>query len=255
MKKKQQNLILQMGFLYLIVILLLGLILISEKRKEVIIPQVEKKLKEYINENYQNKNIKENKITYNKQKEIYTIKIENKQNNDLYFFVKYDYKTKKITSTYKKDYIEGKSLTTNIEKSLNKKLVEKQKKLPSTFKNVRITYKTKLSESTKSIKEELLNKNYTLPLYTINLEDNISKLTEEILLKKLKTINNYFKNINIVPKDYNIILNNKTTPTKSININIDQETLNNNLETICNLIINNKQIELEQYNIKYKYLN
>lgn len=255
MEKQQQNLILQMGIFFLIVILALGLIVISEKKKEIIIPKVEKKLKEYIYENYSNENLKQSKIIYNKKKEIYTIKAENKQNNDLYFYINYNYKKKNITTSYKKDYIEGYSLTKNIENNLNKQLENNLKKQPPTFKNINITYNTKLSETTKNIKEELLNKNYNLPLYTINLEDNVSELTKEILINKIKTINNYFENIKFIPKDYNITLNNKSIPTKSININIEKQHINNNLEAICTLIINNNKDELKKYNIKYKYLN
>ena len=255
MRKKEQGLILQMGMFYLIVILFLGLILISEKKKEVIIPKVEKKLLTHINKEYKEDNIKTNKIKFNKKENIYTIKITNKKNSDLYFIVKYIYETKKIESTYKEDYLEGKSLFKNIEKTLNKELKTATKRNPTTLKNISITYNTKLTNCTENIKNELLNKNYTLPLYTIKLEDNISNLTEELLTKKLTTIKNYFQSIGFTPKDYNITLNNKTTPTKSINIKINQDTLNKNLEEISNLIITNDIETLKLYNIEYKYLN
>lgn len=255
MKKKQQSLVLQMGIFYFIVILLLGLIIISEKKKEIIIPKVEKKLNKYITETYKEEKLKKEKIKYNKQENIYSIKVLNKQNNDLYFYVNYNYKTKKITTTYKVDYKEGKSLFKEMEKKQNKDLTKKLKENPTTLKNISITYNTKLTDCTQNIKDELLNKNYNTPLYTINLEVNISKLTSEILTKKLTTIKNYFKQLDFIPKDYNIILNNKTTPTKSINIKIEQDTLNKNLEEISNLIITNDKETLKLYNIEYKYLN
>lgn len=255
MRKKEQKLILQMGMFYLVVILLFGLIIISEKKKEVIIPKVEKKLLNYINNNYKNIDIKTNKIKFNKEKEIYTIKVIDKRNDDLYFNVTYNYKSKKINSTYKEDYLEGKTLFKNIEKNLNKQINTKIKENPTTFKKISITYNTKLNNCTDTIKNQLLNKNYKLPLYTINLEDNISILTEELLSKKLTLIKDYFNKINYKPKDYNVTLNNKTTPTKSINIIIPYDTLNKNPEEIANAIILNDTNKLKIYNINYKYLN
>lgn len=254
-RKKEQSLILQMGFLYLLVILFFGLIIIEEKKKEVLMPKVDKKLQEYINENYKKENIEKGKIKLNKKESLYTVKVYNKQNKDLYFYVNYNYETKKISKTFEKDYKEGKTLKEKIEKYLNKKLEKLKEKEKAPIKNIYITENLKLTETTNDIKEELLKKNYDLPLYTINIEDNISSLTEEIFTKKLKKINNYIKKINLNPKDYNITLNNKTSPSKSINLKLEKEVLDQNVDYIYSMIIENNKEILSKYNIEYKYLN
>ena len=76
--KEKNNLILTMGLLYLFVILILGLILISEKKDSYIKPKIYKNLTNYINNKYKDeqKDFKYSKLIKDNQNNYY-IKIYN----------------------------------------------------------------------------------------------------------------------------------------------------------------------------------
>lgn len=244
---EKTKLTLYMGMFYLIIILLFGLIIISEKKKEYITPKIKEKIISYLKEKYkeEQKSFKYNKITFSKNK--YSMKIHHKENKHLYFTV--TYQKKKITDTYKKDYLEGKTLNNYMQKIMNKEIKEKLKNP----KKINITYNTKLNHCTKEVKNELLKENKNLPIYTVNINENIKDLTS--LKNTIETIHQSMKKINLSPKNYNITLNNETNITKSLNIIIEPNTIENRLDEIILLINNNDVDTLKKYNVKYTYLN
>ena len=63
---EKNKLTLAMGLFYLIVILFLGLIIISEKKEKFLLPKVKEKMLNYINKNYQTEkqNFKYSKISF-----------------------------------------------------------------------------------------------------------------------------------------------------------------------------------------------
>ena len=73
-----------MGFLYLFAILFFGLILISEKKKDILLPKIEEKIKNYVEKNYkeEKENLKFNNLK--RKGDIYLLKVENKKNKHLY---------------------------------------------------------------------------------------------------------------------------------------------------------------------------
>ena len=141
MNKKQNTLIIQMGIFFLIIILSLGLITIKEISPKMKLKKVDTKLNEYIDNNY-NSVINDINIGDTKfQENTYSKKITNKKNNDLYFYIKY--KNQKITSTYQKDYVEGKTLSNNITKYLNKNITPKINKDTLSIDKISISFNTK----------------------------------------------------------------------------------------------------------------
>ncbi len=239
---EKNKLTLAMGLFYLIVILFLGLIIISEKKEKFLLPKVKEKMLNYINKNYQTEkqNFKYSKISTNKDK--YFMKIYHKNNKNLYFTV--TYQKKKIKDTYKEDYLEGKTLNKYLEQKINKKLSKEE---------FTATYNTKLNDCTTLIKEELIKGNDQLPLYTINIEKNITNLTA--LKTEIISIKERVQALNLTPKNYNIIFNNLQNISKSIHLIIESETINNNLDEIITLIINHDFDTLKKYHVECTYLN
>lgn len=245
---KRNKLTLSMGIFYMLVILLLGLIIINEKKKDLLIPHIQKKIDNYIEEKY---NDQKDEFNYSKIKRYgdkYSIKVSNKKNKDLYF--KIIYNKNKISDTYKKDYYNGKTLNKSIEKYLNNMLEEKKKNNKNLYNRYKIVYNTDFNNCTTYVKNNLLKKNYLLPIYTIYIETNYTNL-EEIL----NDINTYTKKIELNPKNYHIILNNEKNISKSLDLTIDNNTMNENINEIVKLINENNFKELQKYNVKCKYLN
>jgi len=140
-----------MAFFFLISFVLLGLILVNEKKLEIITPKVEEKLNQFIeeNDNMKKEELKYNKVKYNKKKKRFEQKVENKKNKHLYFYLYY--KNKQITST-----------STSIIQSLNEIILE-QKKKEFTPKNYSLTL-TNSTDITQSVKID----NLVLPNNNIN---------------------------------------------------------------------------------------
>ena len=115
------------------------------------------------------------------------------------------------------------------------------------------TYNTKLNDCTTLIKEEFIKGNDQLPLYTINIEKNITNLTA--LKTEIISIKERVQALNLTPKNYNIIFNNLQNISKSIHLIIESETINNNLDEIITLIINHDFDTLKKYHVECTYLN
>ena len=100
--KEQRKLTIGMTIFTFIVFISFGVILLNEKSAPYFAPRIEKKLINYINQKYKNEldNFNIGKTKYTKTK--YELKVESKENKNLYFIV--TYYNKKITDTYKSDY-------------------------------------------------------------------------------------------------------------------------------------------------------
>ncbi len=245
---EKTKLTLSMGIFYLIVILFFGLIIIYEKKAVYITPKIKEKMLTYLEEKCsleERQFFKYQKIISNKN--TYSMKVYHKNNKHLYFTV--TYKKKKITDTYKKDYLEGKTLNTYMQKIMNKDLKEKLKN----HQKINITYNTKLNHCTEEVKKELLKENKNLPIYTVNIDEEIKDITT--IKMTLKTIHQNIEKLNLTPKNYHITLTNKTNITKSLNIIIEPTTIENNLDEVILLIENNDLNSLKKYNVECTNLN
>lgn len=249
MRKTESKLFFEMTIFFFIIVLCFGLLVIKEKSTSFKKEKVSNKINEYINSNYKDikDELKKDKIEY--KNNIYSMKLYNSKNKDLNFVI--NYKNKKITSTYKEDYLEGKSLFSILEKNMNDKLSKINTN--NTYKDLKITYDLKLNNCTDNIKNKIINGNYDLSLYTVNDKRTIN-LNSTTLQNEITKLHEYITLIKLNPKNYNLTYTDLNNETKSINIIINEEILKNNID-VGRIIIENDEKNLNLYNIKVKNLN
>lgn len=190
---------LQYSIFFAIVVFIFGVIVINEK----LTPYFEKKANQKINDYIEEKYSDLNNIKKDKTKKIntkYEKILRNKYNNNYYF--KITYKNKKITDTYKKDYVEGYTFLKYISKKIEKDIKEKVKK------DYEVIIDTKLNDfnqetQNKIIKEEdlLSSKIYSLKI-KINTKEEINSIYDMIIY-----IDDKLKKENIIPKSYTFNIN------------------------------------------------
>lgn len=235
-----------MALLFLISFVLLGLIVVDEKKIEIMQPKVERKMEKYIKEKKLIlENTKKDPIKYNEKEKRFERKIISKKNKNLYFYLYYQ--KKKITSTYEEDYILGKTFLSHLEKVIKKDIGEDP---------IKIIISTPLNQFNKEVRTYLLKEENLkgLKIYTIEKELTVPDFSLFTIIKELNDLAQINQKLEITPKNYTIILNNSADITQSIKI----ENLilpNNNLaEIITGILKNDKSTEIK-YNIKYTYLN
>lgn len=252
--QKQKKLQIAHALFTLIVFVSLGTIIVSKKAGVIFIPKVEKKFNEYLQTNYSNMNIENNISKENiKYKDAsFKIKITDKVNKNLYFYL--IYKDKKIKDTYKVDYLEGKTLIHKIENDLEKEILEK------TSVSTTATVLNKLNHYTENVKERIKKeKNLaSLKFYKINKELTIKNFSSQEIVSQIDSLITTLSNKNITPKYYEITITSQEDITKSIKINNINESFitNPNKFLIINDIINDNNSKLLKENkITYEYLN
>lgn len=249
MKKTESKLITEMTIFFFIVILCFGLLVIKEKSGSYKTNKINKKIDNYIEENYKDikDELKISKINY--KNKTYYKKITNKNNKDLSYTIKY--KNNKITSNYKTEYLEGKSLFSILEKNMNNKL----KKINNNdyYNSLKINYNLKLNKCTDNIKNKLIKGNYDLPLYTI-IDSKTIDFDEISIQTEIQKLNNYISSLSLNPKEYKITYTDSKNETRSITIEFNKEVLLNNIN-IGKMIIENNEQELNKYSIKVSHLN
>lgn len=240
---KQKKLSLERGIFVFIVFVLLGVIVVTEKFGNVMIPKATEKINTYITDNYKDLNLKTNDVTF--KNTTYTMKVESKENKNHYFYI--NYYNKKITDTYKKDYVEGKNLLTYLKKKLKKELNSK------TNTNCDIEITSTLDKYTELVQEKIIKEDNLLELkfYIIKKELVIDNWNEEDITNRINTFLDKFTNI--TPKSYTITITNKNDLTESIEIkNITNKV---SKEIIHDIINDEKSNLLKENKITYKYLN
>ncbi|MBE6157860.1 MAG: hypothetical protein E7160_03610 [Firmicutes bacterium] len=250
--KQEKRLSIGMALLFLVVFIVFGVIIVNEKFSFYYIPKVDKKLNNYFNEHY--KSIKDdviiNKTTHKNM--TYTLKVISKENKNLYF--KINYQDRKISSTYKKDYIEGKTLLSKISKDIEKEINKNIKY------EINVKIDKNLNDFSTLVKERIINENnlVNLKIYDIYTELEVNKLTNKNIYNEILELYKTLQSKSITPRTYNITITNKEDITKSIEINgITSELIeSNDLILVINDIINKKPSDiLNKYDITYKYLN
>lgn len=249
---QKNKLSISMGIFFSITIFLFGYIIVSEKTNEILVPKIDKKLKEYINNNYSEEktNFNYNETTYSISEKKYFLKVYNKNNDKLFF--KIMYKNNKITDTYKIDYKEGKTLLKSYEKKLSNNLNNKK------YRNIKISYTKKLNKYSTLVQDKLINNEdiKSLSIYNINYEATTSEYNKEGLTKIITDFGKYVSEKNYNPKTYSFIFNNKNDISQAIKIeNLTTELIVNNLDEIITKITENDKTIMNKYNIKYTFLN
>ena len=245
--RQDKKLMLGMTILFLITFIFFGTLVTTEKLAPYYTDKIKERFENYIKENYkeENNNLKIGKITYKNQQ--YTAKVLNKNNKDLYFTI--TYQNKEIKDTYKKDYLEGRTLLNKLEKNLEEKIKE------NTTKNISISIPLSLDEYTNKIQENLINNNLeNTKIYDIELTINSNIETTDIV-NKIEEIVTELSSMNIYPNHYNITINNKKnklTINNLTNNTIEKTTLT---QIISDIIANNESDIIKTNNISYQYTN
>lgn len=242
---KKNKLILQMGVFFILVVGMFSYIVLNEKMYEILIPKVEEKLNKYIDKEFAKDKADLNigKIKYIMDDKSYRIKLSNNKNNNLYFYVVY--KKKKITNTYKKDYLEGNSIYNYTKKQYEKK-----------FKNSSLDFIKSLDKYPTTFYEQVLNDDIkALPIYNIKTEISMDNHLPNTITKSINTFYNKNKTLGYNPKEYEIIIIDKNDINFSVKIyNLTEKLITSSLNEIINGIINKDKNIINKYNIKYEYI-
>ena len=249
--KKQKSLTLGMGIFTFLVIVAFGSIIVTEKASIIMAPRIEKKVEKYINNKYKDvkDKVKISKTTYKNTKFI--TKITDIKNKNHYFYIYYQ--NKKITDTYKNDYVEAKPLMNHITKVIKKEIKQKTKKdytikMSDTYPNYTTMVQNRL------LKEENLSE---LRCYIIEDELIINKWTKDNIKDEIIKYINDLESKKVTPNNFSLTITSKIDKNKSIKIdNITTETANkDNFVNVIDSILNKKNDDLVANDrIEYRYL-
>ena len=243
-----KKLTIQMALFFLVIFVVFGTIVIKEKQNIIFLPKIENSISEYTNNTYQNLSLEKDKVT--EKNNVFTMKVKNIKNKNHYFYIKYS--NKKITDTYKTDYLEGKTILKHLSTKLEKDI----------YKETNISYKVsfdnKFNNYSEKVQKLLLEENIkTLKVYTIEKEittsweiNNITKILTDTMTTLEKK--------QFTPKNYTFIITNEKDITQSVKINNIKSSLinENKLQIIISDIINNNKSNiLAENKITYEYLN
>lgn len=246
---KQRRLLYGQALFAILIIVAFGLIIINEKKTILLMPKVQEKLDNYIEEKYSELDINKGKITMKNDK--YMMKITSNDNKNLYFYV--TYKNDKITDTYKKDYLEGNSLLNKIKKDLETNILKDLKI------KTKVEIDTKLNDFTEQIQEKILKEDIKkLKIYHIEFNITVNKWDKENITKDINSMINKVYSNDYNPKYINITITNNEDITESYKINnLTKDFINNKSNTeIIDDIINNKETDiLKENKITFEQLN
>lgn len=249
---KQRRLLFARNVFLFIIFVCFGVIIVTEKSAGLLIPKVEDKMQNYIGDNYQDiqNSIKTSAVTYDKT--IYKMKVSSSKNKNHYFYIYYS--NKKLSDTYKKDYVEGQQLLN----SIKNKLEDNIRKEINTSVNVSII--ATLDKYTSRVQDRIIKEDnlQSLKFYTIEKELTIDNWNSKTITAEISNLIKKCQDNSITPKSYTIIITNSKDIAESIEIsNLTDKFINNkNSEKIINDILNDNNSKLVKDNkIKYKYLN
>lgn len=249
--EKQKRLLFARNIFAFIIFVLFGVIIVTESGKGLLVPKVEKEITKYLDTHYKElkKDIIQEKTTY--KAGIYKTKIVSKENKHLYFYITKE--NKKIKDTYQKDYIEGNTLFTYLNKKIENEIKEK------TNTNITVTIVSTLDQHIPTIQERIIKEEdlLTLKFYTIKKELLIADWSSKEITNRIIDTIELYNEKEITPKNYTLIITNKKHMKESIEIkNLTTDFLKNTSnKEIINDILNNKETRLLKENdITYKYL-
>lgn len=249
---KQKKLMLEMSIFYLLIFVAFGTIVIQEKAGDILIPRVQKKMDQYLSDNYQNilNDIKKNNIEY--KDSTFTMKISSKINNNYSFNIYY--KKNNLSDSYQQDFVEGKTLLENIQTKLEKQIIEK------TNLKVKVNIPNKLNEFTTQVQEQIIKEDNlkNLKIYNIEMEIPISTWNKDEITKEITSKIESLNNQSITPKSYTITITNSNNIIESIQIsNLTESFLTNpnQKEIIQDILQDNNSNLLKENKITYQYLN
>ena len=250
--KSKNSLILGRGIFTIIIVVIFGLIIMNEKGGDLFKSKISEKLDNYLESNYSElkESVSLGEINY--QDNSFKRKITSKKNKNLYFYLQYN--NKKITDTYKKDFKEGLTLLSYLNKKLAKE-IKKKTKQECTVKAI-----AKLNDYSEKVQEKILEEDNLLQLkyYYIEKEIIIKDWNKETITKEITSFIKKMKEKDITPKYYVITVINEQDVTTTIEISNLTEALleaNNQEELINDILEDKKSKALQEAKITYQYKN
>lgn len=244
----KKTLVYARGLFLLIIIVSLGLIIVNEKKGELLSHKIDKKFNSYIETNFAGQDFKKSNITF--KNNIFKIKLSHPKNDNHYFYLTYS--NGDLKDTYQKDYVEGNNLlntnTEEIQNSIKEKTTIDCEVIPTNSLNEynSLVQDKIINNDTKDLKYYYIKKELVLDNFK---EDNIVTEITKIISKISK---------DFTPKYYSITIIDKNDITKTIEINnLTEDFINNiNNKQIIKDILDNKNSELVQKSkITFKYMN
>lgn len=243
-----KKLTIQMALFFLVIFVVFGTIVIKEKQNIIFLPKIENSISEYMNNTYQNLSLEKDKVT--EKNNVFTMKVKNIKNKNHYFYIKYS--NKKITDTYKTDYLEGKTILKHLSTKLEKDIYKE------TNISYKISFDNKFNNYSEKVQKLLLEENIkTLKVYTIE-KDRTTSWEINNITKILTDTMTTLEKKQFTPKNYTFIITNEKDITQSVKINNIKSSLinENKLQIIISDIINNNKSNiLTENKITYEYLN
>ena len=211
----QNKLLFGRAIFTLIIIVSFGLIIMNEKGYLLFSKKAEKKINDYLDENYTSlSNITKSSVSYDNNQ--FKMKISSKDNNNHYFYIIYS--NKKITDTYQEDYVEGKKLLEYTKKLLEEKINDGS--------SVSIT--ATLDNYSEIVQERIIKNDNLLSLkfYIITKELKVDNLDYDTIYNRINDYISKCNSNNITPKSYSFTIIDQKDITKSIKIsNITEDNL------------------------------
>lgn len=247
--KEQKKLTLGMAIFSFILFVCFGVIIVTEKSAPYFSTRIDKKLNEYLKNNYTSIINNFNIGNTNYKNTAYQLKITSQENKDLYFYLKYS--NRKITDTYQEDYLEGKTLLTKISKDIEQELNKKY------AKNFNVKVLTTLDKFSNQVRSKIIKEENIISLPIYSLETNITTIwNTQLITTEIQNFHNTLVQDNITPKSYNLTIIDANKENKSIKINnLTKDIIenNDNLTIIINEILSGKNSDiLKENNITYK---
>ncbi len=247
---KQKRLTIGMGIFTFIIVVAFGSIILTEKAAVLMIPRIDKRISNYLDKNYKdilNKVTLEDTVYKNT---IFEKKITDQRNNNHYFYIKY--KDKKITDTYKEDYLDAKPFMQHLSNVIQKEIKKK------TNKEYKITMTDSFSNYTTMIQDKLIKEKNLSEVRCYIIEDTltITNWNKETIQKEITKYINDLDKLKITPNNFSLTIINKDNNKKIKIDNITIETINKKeFPTIIDNIIKNKNDNsITNNRIKYRYI-
>ena len=250
--KQEKHLLIARNVFAFIVFVILGVIVVTEKGKGILIPKVEKEMQDYLVEKYPDIKDQVETSETSFENSIYQMKVFSKENNRLSFIIQK--KHGKITDTYQKDYFKGNSLFSTLQKELEEEIRKKTSTNPS------IEIISTLDEYTEGVRKRILEEENLLELkfYTIKKEIIINDWNKDTITKEIIKEINLYEEKNITPKNYTFIITNQKDITESIEINNIVSSFaeeKENTQMIQDILDDHQSKLLKENKITFKYLN
>lgn len=202
--KKMNKLVLGQAFLFGIIVIFGGFIIVNEKVPLLKSKREEADINKYFKDNYSDLDVIEGDFTYNKKDNSYSITYYDRNYKDLNFTIKS--LNNKITDDYKENFIEGNSVIDKCTKDVLNKYEEVFKN--TNYQNIKIEFKD-LNKYNKAEIIDILEGNiYNTGLFSVSYYVKTDSLDDYYLTNLINSFNTISKDNNLFTNNYSVTFDN-----------------------------------------------